>query len=213
MMADVTPRPAPAHRPSRRGEIIEAAVRVFGREGFAAATIADVADACGMVPAAVYYHFDGKDDLLAAAVQATADAMNEVVAARRDPEAPFEERLAGVVREVFEWADAHPDEAQLFYLWSVGASPEVQAIRQAFFERNVRGARAAFMAHDAPPGYDPELATRTAIAMSIETSVAWLSQDVFPDGTTRDDVVAALVSAVGRLFHPEALRRRRRSTR
>ena len=198
---------APAHRPSRRPEIVAAAVQVFGRHGFASTTIADVADACGMVPAAVYYHFAGKEELLAAAVQATADAMNELTGARRTFDGSFEERLVEVVRSVFEWADAHPDEAQLFYLWSVGATPEVQAIRRAFFERHVRGAREVFMAAETPPAYDPELATRTAIAMSIETSVAWLSQDVFPEGTTRDDVVEALVRAVSRLFRPEPRRR------
>lgn len=199
---------APAHRPSRRQEIIDAAVKVFGRKGFAATTVADVAEACGMVPAAVYYHFGGKDDLLVAAVQATADAMNEITGSRRSLRGSFEERLAEVVRAVFEWADAHPDEAQLFYLWSAGASPEVQAIRRAFFERHVRGAREVFMTARTPPTYDPELATRTAIAMSIETSVAWLSQDVFTEGTTREDVVEALVRAVGRLFRPEPTGRR-----
>ena len=183
-------------------------MQVFGRQGFAATTIADVAEACGMVPAAVYYHFAGKDELLAAAVQATADAMNELTGARRRLDCSFEERLVEVVRSVFEWADAHPDEAQLFYLWSVGATPEVQAIRRAFLERHVRGAREVFMAAETPPAYDPELATRTAIAMSIETSVAWLSQDVFPEGTTRDEVVEALVRAVSRLFRPEPRRRR-----
>ena len=210
----MTTRSAPAHRPSRRTEIIDAAVRVFGREGFASSTIADVADACGMVPAAVYYHFNGKDDLLAAAVQATADAMNEITGAHRGRSGSLEERLGVVVRAVFEWADAHPDEAQLFYLWSVGASAEVEKIRQEFFERQVLGARAVFMATDTPTAHDPELATRTAIALSIETSVAWLSQDVFPESATRDDVVEALVRAVGRLFRPEpAPRRARRSLR
>jgi AcrR family transcriptional regulator len=201
---------APAHRPSRRAEIIDAAVRVFGRQGFAASTVADVAEACGMVPAAVYYHFAGKDELLAAAVQSTADAMNEITGALRATGAPFDEHLAAVVRSVFEWADAHPDEAQLFYLWSVGATPEVQEIRRAFFERHVRGAREVFMTGSTPPAYDPELATRTAIAMSIETSVAWLSGDVFPEGTTRDEVVEALGRAVGRLFRPEPIRHRTR---
>ena len=167
-----------------------------------------------MVPAAVYYHFVGKEELLAAAVQETADAMNEITARHRGADRPLDEQLAALVRALFEWADAHPDEAQLFYLWSVGATPEVEAIRRAFFERHVRGAREVFMASDTPPSFDPDLATRTAIAMSIETSVAWLSQDVFPEGATRDEVVEALVRAVGRLFRPAPPRvSRARATR
>jgi AcrR family transcriptional regulator len=54
--------------PDRRQEILAAALRVFAEKGFAAATNADIARAAGVTPAALYYYYPSKADLLQAAV-------------------------------------------------------------------------------------------------------------------------------------------------
>ena len=59
--AGAAPAPRPAHRPSRRSEIIKAATIVFSRLTYAEATVEDIAAECGVAPTAVYYHFGGKD--------------------------------------------------------------------------------------------------------------------------------------------------------
>ena len=191
---------SPAHRPSRRGEIVAAAIRVFGAEGLAGATIADVAEAAGMAPAAVYYHFSGKEELLSAAVEAIGNDVTGIVAgALADPSLDPVDQLASAVRLVFAWADDHREEAQLFYLWAVGAAPEVERIRRSFYERHVHGARLRMVGTAMPPEA-VDLAARTVVSMSIQTSVAWLSEDVFPEGTTRKAVVDGLVRTAVRLF-------------
>jgi AcrR family transcriptional regulator len=58
----------PAHRPSRRNTIVDAAVRQFARKGFVEASMADVAEEAGVAVTAVYYHFAGKEELYSAAV-------------------------------------------------------------------------------------------------------------------------------------------------
>jgi AcrR family transcriptional regulator len=64
-MTNVTAASArPAHRPSRRSQVIDSAMRLFARVPFDDVTVADIADAAGMTPAAVYYHFDGKEQIL-----------------------------------------------------------------------------------------------------------------------------------------------------
>jgi AcrR family transcriptional regulator len=192
-------RPA-AHRPSRRGEIVAAAIQVFGAEGLAGATIADVADTAGMAPAAVYYHFSGKEELLSAAVEVIGNDVTSIAArAMADPSLEPVDQLAAAVRLVFAWADDHREEAQLFYLWAVGAAPEVERIRRSFYERHVHGARLRMVGTTIPPEA-VDLAARTVVSMSIQTSVAWLSEDVFPDGTTRKAVVDGLVRTAVRLF-------------
>ena len=54
----------PAHRPSRRTHIIESAMRLFARVSFDDVTVGDIAEAAEMTPAAVYYHFAGKEQIL-----------------------------------------------------------------------------------------------------------------------------------------------------
>ncbi len=58
----------PAHRPSRRNDIVDAAIRQFARKGFVDASISDVAEEADVVVTAVYYHFSGKEELFSAAV-------------------------------------------------------------------------------------------------------------------------------------------------
>lgn len=180
-----------------------AAIKVFGAEGLAGATIAEVAEAAGMAPAAVYYHFSGKEELLGAAVEAIGNDVTLVARrAMSDPSLEPADQLAAAVQDVFEWADAHREEAQLFYLWAVGAGSEVESIRRRFYERHVHGARLRLEETSIPPGA-VDLTARTVVSMSIQTSVAWLSEDVFPERTSRKAVVDALVRAAIRLFDLE----------
>lgn len=46
-----------------REQIVETAARLFADRGYAAVSMRDVARAVSMTPAALYHHFDGKDDL------------------------------------------------------------------------------------------------------------------------------------------------------
>lgn len=48
-----------------REQILDVAARLFVRHGFAATSTRDIADAVGIRQASLYYHFSGKDDILA----------------------------------------------------------------------------------------------------------------------------------------------------
>ena len=72
-----------SHRPSRRGVIVDAAIKVFSSQGFADAKIHDIAQEAGVAPTAVYYHFDGKPDLFEAALR---EVLGSITTRRdRDP--------------------------------------------------------------------------------------------------------------------------------
>ena len=55
--------------PDIRREIVEAALRVFGRSGVSAATLEDIANEAGISRGALCWHYRSKDDLLTAIVQ------------------------------------------------------------------------------------------------------------------------------------------------
>src|SRR5258708_34199432 len=72
-------RPARGTRPANRRQlIIAAAADLFSRKGYAAVGMGDVAEAVAIGPSALYRHFRGKRDLLAAVV---GDALDSVDAA------------------------------------------------------------------------------------------------------------------------------------
>lgn len=56
--------PPRSGRRNRDGEIIDAAIEVFSRKGYAAASVQDVADAVGLLKGSLYHYISSKEELL-----------------------------------------------------------------------------------------------------------------------------------------------------
>lgn len=131
----------PAHRPSRRQHIISAAVRVFGRNGFAETSVQDIADEAQVVPTAVYYHFAGKEELLELAMRRVFDQLNAVVeTARPDTEPGDAAGLLRVIDAVWDWVEKNPDEARLYQAQMASANGNIKLLRDEFEERHIQRA-------------------------------------------------------------------------
>ncbi|AYJ50084.1 TetR/AcrR family transcriptional regulator [Rhodococcus sp. P1Y] len=130
------------HRPSRRQEIVDAAIRVFAAKSFSDASIQDVALESEVVPSAVYYHFAGKDELFELAMRRVLDMVNEVVAHVRAQEdaATRDPSLEDVIVAVWGWVEAHPNEARLLHYHLPGATAEASTLRREFEEAHVQRA-------------------------------------------------------------------------
>ena len=122
-----------AHRPSRRSAIVNAAIRVFARQGFADASIQTVAAEAGVAPTAVYYHFAGKDELFEAALRQVLTSMYEVVvAARADDEPGDPEILGHVIAAVWRWLETNPEAGALVNHHLPGATTRARALQDEF---------------------------------------------------------------------------------
>ena len=62
--ATVAPPPAPSKSQRTRARILDAAARVFRREGYGA-RLSDIAAEAGIQTGSLYYHFDGRESLVA----------------------------------------------------------------------------------------------------------------------------------------------------
>jgi AcrR family transcriptional regulator len=62
------PKLTPERAEARRKQIIDGAVACFARNGFHKTTMQDIVRACGLSPGAIYCHFNGKHDIVLAAV-------------------------------------------------------------------------------------------------------------------------------------------------
>ncbi|MFO1131053.1 MAG: TetR/AcrR family transcriptional regulator [Hyphomicrobiales bacterium] len=61
-----------AARPVRRQQLIDSTIAVLARKGYAGLTVADVAKEAGLSAGIVIFHFNSKDELLAAVLEALA---------------------------------------------------------------------------------------------------------------------------------------------
>jgi AcrR family transcriptional regulator len=96
-------QPAATERRSRlreraRRDILESAVEVFARRGYAAATLAELAEAAGYAPASLYRYFQSKEEIFRSLV----DLVAEEIAGTFDGPADRTRPLADRLRELFE---------------------------------------------------------------------------------------------------------------
>jgi len=147
----------PAHRPSRRPELISAAVAVFARQGYAESSVEDVAAEAGVVPTAIYYHFGTKEELLHQALSSAMDQFSEAILETRVSGQPADaDVLRRVIRTGWTWWESHPDESVLIGRYSQATTGQALELRAAWEERH----RAR--AYDYIPGASAPRAGRAA---------------------------------------------------
>lgn len=71
---------APA--PAMRDQILAAAARLFGRQGYASTTLRQIAQAAGIRAGSIYYHFEGKDEIAACVLDEGIAAVTDAVQRR-----------------------------------------------------------------------------------------------------------------------------------
>ncbi|MDG2320118.1 MAG: TetR/AcrR family transcriptional regulator [Rhodospirillaceae bacterium] len=86
-----------AQKEARPKEIVDAALAVFARDGFAGARLDDVAEKVGISKGTIYLYFDTKEELFKACVRETVGAH---IAGSRDFAASYEGATSGLLREL-----------------------------------------------------------------------------------------------------------------
>jgi AcrR family transcriptional regulator len=109
----------------KRGLILDAARRVFERDGLDGASLRGIALEAGYTPAALYFHFDSKEAIYAALLEASLDRLaalvSEAVAAMRRPAT----QLRAASLAFFAFYLDHPRDLDLgFYLFRGGMQPK-----------------------------------------------------------------------------------------
>lgn len=196
----------PAHRPSRRQEIVQAAIRVFADTLLSQATVEQVAADCGVAVTAVYYHFGSKEDLFDEAFGVCLASVTDAIDAARDGAGHLD---ADALREVMDaswaWFRTHPAEAKFFWMHSGGATP---ASRRAYDEWQQFHARRAF--DYLPDDMRPSMKSRKGREMYAErilgfrllTQLLNAAQTAWLDGPLSGQAPARLEAALTELLLP-----------
>ena len=183
----------PAHRPSRRASVIDAAVHLFAVRPAEAVTVADIAAAADMTAAAVYYHFPSKEHILLEGLQAFTGSY--LAALRRWLSAPDDDAWAGrLVVDALGWCEMSRDAATVYFAWSAGADLSIEALRrETRIEQVVLLSRALEQATGQPRRSNRAEVGVVALGVVslLETAAAsWLTQDAVFTGLGRKRFLA-----------------------
>jgi AcrR family transcriptional regulator len=98
----------------RRDIILERAADLFARQGVAATTVREIADAVGILSGSLYHHFASKDDIVDAIVGSfmtdLVSRYDEVLASTDDAA----QRLRGLVSASLATVAAHPHATEIY---------------------------------------------------------------------------------------------------
>lgn len=84
-----------------RHRLIAEATRQFVERGFDGTSMREIADACGVTKAALYYHYPSKADLLLGIVGPYLDAMSDAVAEGRAAHPSAAQQLKAIIARLF----------------------------------------------------------------------------------------------------------------
>lgn len=93
----------------RRVAIIEEAIRRFGRDGYAGASLERIASAVGVRKQTLLYYFPTKEALLEACLAAAGQQLARTIGEALEGEQAYWERAEAVIHAVFELAEAWPE--------------------------------------------------------------------------------------------------------
>ncbi|MEU2184465.1 TetR/AcrR family transcriptional regulator [Streptomyces thermolilacinus] len=99
-------------RAVREQQILDAAVRVFGRRGYRAASMEEIAELAGVSKPLVYLYLHSKEDLFTACLRREAAALKAAVragAGDAEPDGPVERGLWSVLMAFFTHTTGNPD--------------------------------------------------------------------------------------------------------
>lgn len=134
--SSVTAQRRKREKEQRYQTILQTAERLFCENGYSNTKIQDIAQAAEVAVGTVYFYFRNKEDLLLQLIDATAFNVRNILGeAFRSGKSPVE-RFENAGRALFQnfWG-LHPFQLTILLRESVGISPEVEARRQAIYER------------------------------------------------------------------------------
>ena len=141
----------PANRPSRRQDLVSAAVELFSLQAWELVTIADIVERADMTLAAFYYHFSSREELLDEIIRSFA-ARWTTETERLFDEAESLEALCAVPELLVDFVSTSESEAKVFFLSSATAPLLVEQIRRDARNQLIRAATRAVrrLAEDRP---------------------------------------------------------------
>jgi len=152
----------PTQRRNREAEVVEAAIDVFWRKGYSAATIQDVADHVGVLKGSLYHYISSKEDLLFTIFDESHRQAQEIAASVRAADGPAIEQLRTYFERYVRWYLDNVERVSLYlneWRFLTGERYDTVVEQRRVNERFVRGLVEAAQAEgDVYPDVDAKYA-------------------------------------------------------
>lgn len=200
---------------SRRERILAEGMRLFGEQGYAATSVAQIEEAAGLSPGSgsLYKHFRSKQELLAAGLDRLLASGPPAPRSGQQP-GELDDMLAVAVRSGFDRLEHDRDLNRVAFrgltafpeLLRRFGTEEVQRIEQETAQLLAGAASEAADDHGSDPADDHDW---EAVATVLQGATAhyWLLEDLFggehPTGVSRERFIAALVGLATAAVAPQ----------
>ncbi|MEU9333290.1 TetR/AcrR family transcriptional regulator [Streptomyces sp. NPDC048290] len=184
-------------RAVREQQMLDAAVRIFGRRGYMAASMDDIAELAGVSKPLVYLYLNSKDDLFTACIRREAQALTDAVRAGARADLPADRRLWEGLLAFFTHTAEHPDGWAVLHLRARTHGDRFAAVADAMRAEIVALvaeliAAAMREAGQGEPQSEPELAgLAEALVGAAESLAAWANTT---PGVTARQAAASLMN-------------------
>jgi AcrR family transcriptional regulator len=119
-------------RAQRREQLIQAAIQVYGEQGYRNATVKSVCEAAGLTERYFYESFANSEELLVASFQAVMDfLLRELEKASAEATGGAAERVRAMLTAYYAALQLHPQSARVFLVEISGVSPAVDQALEA----------------------------------------------------------------------------------
>jgi TetR/AcrR family transcriptional regulator, acrAB operon repressor len=166
-----------------RQQVLDAALRIFGCQGYNTATLDDIAREAAVTRGAIYWHFKGKADLCQALLAGRQRPATDVLATALVADAPPVEGLRTLITRSIALLeeDTHYRATMELSLFKTGAAPELASglAQKVVGLRGIRASLVELVHHGQQQGsfrsqIDPEVAATTILSVLNGVALTWL---------------------------------------
>jgi AcrR family transcriptional regulator len=166
-----------ARKDARRKQLLEAATRLFGANGYHSTTVPMIVAGSDSSVGSFYVHFRNKEDVFAAVLEAEGQKVAEVMdrAKASQPDALLGIRCA--VESLFLFLADNPRDARILIVESSGLSPRLERMRRAILRHNAE--QVCQTLESAPAAFSvsaPAIAARCLVGAVFESLCSWLEE-------------------------------------
>jgi len=157
--------------------VVEAAVALAAERPYDDVTVSDIAERAGMTPAAIYYHFPSKEDVLMEGLRTFSETLLTECRGRLSQTLTVDS-LAALPADLLTWLDKRRNAATLFFVASAGLNLAVEAWRREFrSEMVVQVAAAVRVARGGGSAAKTSVIAAAYLSLIESAARSWLSND------------------------------------
>jgi AcrR family transcriptional regulator len=189
-----------AGRPNQREHILDTALRLMAQNGAAKTSMRLLAKECGLNVAAIYHYFDSKDALLTAVVEERQYASRLAAPPPIDINAPIEDRVARIYREMWDGAIAEEAIWRLLLGEGIQGESAVQPMGAGLLDV-VRQGLAAWIGLVIPEIENPQMAAEVMTGQMFIGFIRHIFEPAVDTDDIRVDGEATLIALLTRERH------------